>query len=292
MAIPLIAYLLGGAAAVAVLGAEGESTSVWSGDFSGLGFKSVAKGAAAPVKLTGPLPPGAMAAWNATKHGKRSKRSSYGPDNDIHKKGSWLRFATYSENWDKKHEKMRFYAKPPGVLFIKSTDKVFNLAWMMRCKPNMYPGYGRAARRNCRLNQLDPWLGPKADWNTVKGLVKDSMDAIPELVKGAGVIVAGVTSGGQSLKTDPAGQVDQIISGIKSGLEPIGDTGGNVKKRLASGRVVVDVIGNAYVQQLLDGNPWILRNGKFDIGKNYMPDPKTYEDLYRPGNARPLLWNP
>jgi len=42
----------------------------------------------------------------------------------------------------------------------------------------------------------------------------------------------------------------------------------------------------------MDANPWLVKDGKLDIGPNYMSDPKTWEDLGKPGKSYPLIYNP
>ncbi len=245
-----------------------------------------------PKLKQGPLPAAAIAAWNAPKHGKRKKRSAYGPANDIHVRGSWIRFATYSDNWDKKLEKMRIYANPPGTLYVKSTSKVRNLTWMMMAPPKLYPGYGRAKRRNVRWSAMKTWLSPKADWNTLKGGVKASIKGIPAVVKGAGVVVGAIVTLGKSLLKDTAGQTETIEEALKAAIKPIGDTGSSIKKRKAAARAVYTVISNKYVQDVMEANPHAVKDGKLDIGKHYMSNPKTYADLRTSGKARPLLFIP
>jgi hypothetical protein len=246
---------------------------------------------------TGPLPSGALAAYAAKSHGRGNKKSSYGPRNDIHNKGSWFRFATYSKNWKKKLAKIRFYSDPPGALRLVSKDKVFNLAWMMRCRKDWYPGYSKAKRLNVRFDYLREWLSPKADWKTFTGYAKDSVKNIPAMVQAAGVVVAGVYTGGASMQKDPQGQIKKVTSAIETEIKNIGDTGKDVKKRLKAADVVIGRIGQAYIEQVKAANPWIvMTNGKIDIGKNFKPNPKTYEDLfdrsYVGKGARPLLFNP
>lgn len=309
MAIPLI-YVLGAAAAAVALSPGGNSKEVKTSTVvkpiepkTTPGVLELGLATEQLGRPTGPLPAAALRAWNAKKKGKGNKRSAYGPDNDIHKRRSWFRFATYSDNFFKKVDLLRFYSDPPGALFLRSKDWSNNIAWMARCRPDWYPGYGKASRRNCRVDPLKLWLSPKADWDTLKGLFETSVEAIPEIIAGAGIIAGGVTSGGASLTQDPAGQADQVFESIKAGLEPIGNTGKSVGKRLDAADVVVSNLMRAYVQQMKDANPWAVLKGSDDrydlnVGKNYHPNPKTYEDLFdrtwvgKKGAARPLLWNP
>lgn len=315
MAIPLI-YLIA-AAAGAVMLSEDNSKELKTSTvvkpiipkktpLMGFGLAGVSPDAPStepPPRPTGPLPAAALRAWNAPRKGKRKKRSSYGPDNDIKKRQSWFRYATYSDNFYKKLRLMRFYSDPPGALFLRSKDWSNNIAWMARCRPDWYPGYGKAKRRNCRVDPLKLWLSPKADWDTFKGIFSDSIEAVPQIIEGAGVIAGGVTSGGASLTQDPAGQAEALIDSIKSSLEPIGNTGKSIGKRLDAADVVVSNLMRAYVGQMKAANPWaVLKNDqdRFDlnVGRNYHPNPKTYEDLFdrswvgKKGAARPLLWNP
>jgi hypothetical protein len=308
MAIPII-YLIA-AAAGAVMLSEGNSKELKSSTVvkpiipkSTPGILNLALAGVPVERPSGPLPASALRAWNAPRKGKRKKRSSYGKDNDIKKRASWFRFATYSSNFAKKRELIRFYSDPPGALFLRSKNQHHNIAWMARCRPDWYPGYKKAARRNCRVDPLKLWLSPKADWDTFKGIFSDSVEAIPQIIEGAGVIAGGVTSGGASLSQDPQGQAEALIDSIKSSLKPIGNTGKSVSKRLDAADVVVSNLMRAYIQQMKEANPWaILKNDQgnstFNVGANYHPKPKTYEDLFdrswvgKKGAARPLLWNP
>jgi len=244
-----------------------------------------------PLK-TGPLPAAALAAWNSKKHGKGNRRSAYGPDNDIHKPESWLRYATYSKNWDKKLEKMRIYSNPPGTLYVKSKSKVRNLCWMMCCPPKLYPGYGKAKRRNVRWSAMKLWLSPKADWKTFTGGMKTSIKNIPAVLKGALVVVTAIVTLGASLLVKGDKKVDNVHDAIAGALEAIGDTAGSVKKRKAAARAVFNIVCQVYIERVMDANPHAVKNGKLDIGKHYKANPKTYEDLRSPGGSRPLLFIP
>lgn len=241
---------------------------------------------------TGPLPAQAIAAYNSKKKGKGRSRSAYGSKNDIHKKGTWFRFATYSDKWDRKLEKIRYYAKPNGALYVKKTSKPGNLAWMARAPKSWYPGYKKAKALNVRFPGVEPWLGPKADWSTVKGAFKKSVQGIPAVVKAAGVVVAGVYSGGSSLTKDTAKQGKAVEDGIKAAIAPMYGAGKGSDRRIDAAREVVTALRSQYLKQMMDANPWAVKNGKLDIGKHYMANPKTWEDLFKPGKSRPLLFNP
>jgi hypothetical protein len=244
---------------------------------------------------TGPLPQAARDAWNAKKHGRGRSRSAYGKNNDIHKKDGWFRFATYSDKWDRKHEKIRYYAKPNGALYVRKHGKaamVGNLCWMARCPDSWYPGYGRAKALNVRLPALKPLLGPKADWKTLSNSVKTSIKNIPAVLKAAAVVVAGIYSGGASVQKNPEKQLDTVGKGIKGAIEPMADAGKESDSRVGAGRVIVTAIRKQYILQMMVANPWAVKNGKLDLGRHYMADPKTWEDLFKPGKSRPLLYNP
>lgn len=245
---------------------------------------------------TGPLPAEALAAYNSPKKGKGRSRSAYGPKNDIHKKGSWFRFATYSDKWDRKLNKLRYYSGPrTGALYVRkagSTAKVGNLCWMARCPDGWYPGKGKAKALNCRVPGLTAWLGPKADWKTLSSAFKTSIKNIPAVLKAAGVVVAGIYSGGASVQKNPEGQLKTVGNGIKGVAEPYKDMGNESDARLGAARALITGIRKQYILQMMDANPWAVKDGKLDIGKHYMADPKTWEDLGKPGKSRPLLFNP
>ncbi|MEE9386322.1 MAG: hypothetical protein V3V08_23155 [Nannocystaceae bacterium] len=300
MAIPILLWILGGLAAAAAAAGDSNATNapdpVFTSKKRRIGIKSVSK-VGTPVTMTrdertGPLPAAALAAWNSPKKGKRRSRSAYGPDNDIHARGAWLRYATYSDNWDKKLEKQRIYADPPGVFYVKSTSKVRNLCWMIMCPDDLYPGYGKAKRRNVRWDAMSKWLSPKADWGTITGTVKGAVEAIPSLVKGAGVVVAAVLSLGTSALAGAGDQVETVEEAIRNSLEVIGDTGKSVSKRKRAARAVYEIIAAIYIQDVMRANPHAVKNGALDIGKHYKADPKTWEDLRAPGKSRPLLYMP
>lgn len=254
------------------------------------------KGEPTATKLpTGPLPKQATDAYNRGKSGKGRKRSAYGGANDLKKRGKWFRFATYSDKWDTKLDHLRYYGDPPGAIFVTkkgTAARAGNLAWMCRCKSSEYPGAGKAAYKNVRTKSINPWVGRGSDWEALGNFFKTSIKNIPSVIKGAGVVVAGIFSGGKSLQDSPEDQIGTVSAAIKDALEPLGDVGGSVSKRRDAARVVVTEIRKAYLRVMMDANPWAVKNGKLDISASYMEDPKTWEDLGKPGNARPLLFNP
>jgi len=235
---------------------------------------------------SGVLPAQAIAALNA---GKWTKT---GPNN-LHRRDAWFYFGDYSDHWFEKRGKVRFYASPPGALYVKSVTHHRNLAWFCRARASWQPGYGRAQYKNVRLPGIKHWLGPKADWDTFTGVFKDSLAAIPEVVNAAGIVVEGIYSGGASMMDEPGEQIDTVIGGIGAALEPIGDTGSSITKRKKAAAVVVSQILNGYVRQMKDANPHAVRpDGILDTSARYMRNPQTWADLRRPGDARPLLYNP
>jgi hypothetical protein len=296
MPIPILTYLVGGLAVAAVAGLKSETQTMREikAARSRVTIKSVTAGGG-PTVPTGPLPAQAIAAWNSPKKGRGRGRSAWGKNNDLHKKGAWFRFATYSDKWDRKLEKLRYYSNPPGVLYVKKSGTkamAGNLAWMTRCPDSWYPGFGRAASLNIRLSGLKPWLGNKADWKEITGAVKKSIEGIPDVVKAAGVVVAGIFTLGASTAAEPGEQVKSVSDGIKAAIAPFYGAGAGSDKRLDVARAVVTALRVQYINQLMDANPWAVKDGRLDIGKHYMADPKTWEDLFKPGKSRPLLFNP
>jgi len=237
-----------------------------------------------PESKTGPLPEQAIQAYN----GGRDKKL-----NNLHLKGQWFRYAVWSKTWFKKLDKMRFYANPPGINYVKSTSKKVNLCWMARCPDSWYPGYGSAANRNVRLNPLDSLIGPKADLKALWGSVKALVGEVPEIAESAGLIAAGIASGGQSATQDTSGQVELLTETIEGVIDiPSGLIKGT-KARKRAAKAIVTGIAMGYRRQLVKANPHLLnKDGKFDIGKRFMENPRTWEDLYKPGPARPLIYNP
>ncbi|KKL92776.1 hypothetical protein LCGC14_1881330, partial [marine sediment metagenome] len=51
-------------------------------------------------------------------------------------------------------------------------------------------------------------------------------------VEAAGFVGAGIASGGASAADDPGAQVDSIKDALKTALEPIGNVGKIIKKRV------------------------------------------------------------
>lgn len=241
-------------------------------------------GIVGPQKKSGLLPYQARDAWDAKRDKKR---------NNLHIRGQWFRYAVWSDTWFDKLNKMRFYAKPPGFNYVKSTSKNVNLCWMARCPPSWYPGYGPAANRNVRLNMLDGLIGPKADIKAIWGSIKALVGQAPEIAKSAGLIGAGVASGGQSATQDTEGQVQQLSETIDGLIDiPSGLIKG-AKARKQASRALVTGVALGYRRQLVEANPHLIdADGKFNIGKRFKPDPQTWEDLFLPGNARPLIYNP
>lgn len=295
MAIPLIywaAAALAGAAALSNSSDERVITPATIGPLKAIAKMGIIGATTAGPKLSGPLPQAALEAWNAPKSGRGRRRSAYGPKNDIHKRASWLRYATYSKRFHYKLDVNRIYSDPPGALRLISKDNARNLAWMMRCRSDWYPGYGKAQPRNIRLDAVKQYLSPKADWDTFKGLFKDTIDSLPAVIEGAGVITAGVTSGGASLQKNPKEQADAVFDSIKSALAPIGNVGESISKRLEAAEIIYLAFADAYIGQVMAANPHAVRNGRLDIGKHYHDEPRTYEELGQEGGSRPLLWNP
>lgn len=237
----------------------------------------------------GPLPTQALAAYATSKYTKT------GPNN-IHNGDAWFRWAVYSEKWHRKMDRIVFYAKPQGANKVKSNSDWFNLAWMARCPDHIYPEY-KLRRGKVKWSKLKTLIGPKADWQTLTGGVKDVLSEIPDIVASAGLIAGAVGSGGQSAQADTKGQIDQVMSTVKDLLGSASGVIGKTKERTEAAAAIVEAIGRQYQRELLAANPWILRNGKVDLGKNYPQNPRTYEDLFRKPNpgekrGRPLLYNP
>lgn len=240
-------------------------------------------------RKSGPLPAQALAAYNTTKYTR-------GGPNDIHQKGAWFRWAVYSDKWHKKHASIDFFSSPRGANRVRSNSKWTNLAWMARSPRKIYPYY-KLGRGRVKWSKLEPLIGPKADWKTLTGGVADVLKEIPDIVASAGLIAGGVASGGQSAQADPQGQVKQVMDTVKDLLGSASGVIGKTKERTEAAAAIVEAVALQYKLELLAANPWIVRDGRVDIGKNYPQNPRTFEDLYRkpaPGEkrGRPLMFNP
>jgi len=146
---------------------------------------------------------------------------------------------------------------------------------MARCPRKWYPGYGRAKTKNIRLPGLKPWLGPKADWKSVKGAFKKSVKGIPS-----------------SLTKNSGKQVDTVHDGVVAAFAPFKDAKGSAQERTEMAYILVTAIRKQYISQIMDANPWLVKNGKLDIGPNYTSSPRNWEDLGKPGKSYPLIYNP
>lgn len=230
---------------------------------------------------TGPLPPQALQAYADD----NNKLRSAGYDR-------WFRWAKFSKKTKKKIDKLRFYANPPGLQFRTSKSDVNNLCWMARCPSAWYPKHGGGNDRNCRVDAIDQWLSPKAGWKTFTGALGQAFEALPAIVEGAGVVAGGVTTGGGSIASDPGASVGTVVDALKAALTPIGNTGKSISKRQDAADAVLMVLIAMYRRQMMLANPHAVRNGELVVGKYFMENPKTFEDLAKPGKARPLLFNP
>jgi len=242
----------------------------------------------APFFPTGPLPKQALLAAASKKFGR---------NNDIHKKDAWFKFGAYSQDWFKKRALLRFYASPPSLKFVVQEVHHRNVCWMARCPDSWYPGYRKAQLRNCRVSAISRWIGPKADWKSWSEAFKSSVQGIPDVVKGAGVVVAAVFSFGATALVKTGPQVDAVSKGVEAALAPIGDVGRSWKKRLEAAEAMIRGINNAYLAQMKAANPYCVRaDGVFDTSKRYLANPKTWDDLRvaKLGEPMdyPLLYNP
>lgn len=290
MAIPLL-YLLGGlglAGAAAVALAEDETSIPEVAPMKATVVTPYKVGEAASGGIetkTGPLPAGALAAIAA---GKSTDA------NDLHIRGQWFFFQDFSKLWHKKLDKLYFKADPPGSLKVVGKSERLNLLWMARCPADWYPRHGpkSGGHRYCHVKALNIYMSPKADWKAVTSFVKDTVAEIPQIVAAAAVIVGAVYSGGASVTADTEGQLGAVAKALKGTVEKYGDVGKSVKKRKQAGASILNDLLFAANETMVAANPWASVGGKLDISKRYMRNPKTYEDLYKPGNARPLLFNP
>jgi len=206
----------------------------------------------------------------------------------------WFRWAKFSTSTKRKVDKLRFYSSPPGALYLKSYNDVFNLSWMARCPSKWYPKYGHRDQ-SCRVNSLKPVLGPKADWKTLTGAYKDILEEVPAMVESAGLITGAVASGGASAAQDPAGLIEKVSGTVKNILVAYGGIIKGSKARVAAANALIVGVGLQYQAELIAANPHILvpfGPNKPTVGKHFMENPKTYGDLRKPGKARPLLLNP
>jgi len=234
--------------------------------------------------LSGPLPQQAKAALLTDQGG--------GAPNDLRIKDAWFNMNVYSEGWFEKRKRIRFYGSPPGVYYVYSEWKAANVSWMARCPANWYPKHG-VKDQSARVSALNEWISRKADWDTFTGLFEDSIKAIPKILEAAGLVAAAVGSGGQSAGADTSGQIKVLEDAIKDSLEPIGNVGKSVKKRRKAASAVTGVLLSAYMEQLERANPWAVdEKGNLNTGKRYKRNPQTYEELFMPGDAHPLLYNP
>lgn len=283
--IPYWAWGLLGASTLAAV-ASGESDSVDADlvkdpvkKVQFLGLESWLKNA-----KSGPLPPQALAAAATSSFTK-------GGPNDLHMKGAWFKYGAYSSNFFEKIEVYRIYSNPPGTIQVRSESDTFNLCWAAQCPDAWYPQYGYK-NRGVRMGILKKLTGPKADWQMLVGGLRDLLQELPEMLETAGLIGAGVATGGQSVGQNPDQQVDQVLNtleGIYDVGKGIGDSLGERKKAAAA---LVTSIGVEYRRRIAKANPWVLVNGQVKLGKRFMANPKTYADLYKPGKSRPLLYNP
>ena len=234
--------------------------------------------------LSGGLPEQAKAALLTDQGG--------GAPNDIRIKGAWFNMNVYSKGWFEKRKRIRFYGSPPGIYYVHSEWKASNVSWMARCPPKWYPKYG-VKDQSARVSALNQWISRKADWDTFTGIFEDAIKAIPEILEAAGLIAAAVGSQGQSAQADTSGQVEVVENAIKEALKPIGNVGKSVKKRRKAAAKVTGVLLSAYREQMERANPWAIdEKGNLNTGKRYKRNPQTYEELFMPGDAHPLLYNP
>jgi len=230
-----------------------------------------------------PLPPQALAAYAAKGYVKNV--------NSIRNHGAWFRFATFSDKFHYRTRNMRIQSKPQGAYSIKVTDPELSIPWMMRCKDKHYLKYGHRDRE-ARLDVLRKLIGPAADAKLLIGTIEDVLDELPEIMESAGLIAQGVATQGASVGNDPAGQIGQIVETVKRIGKGIGNIRSNNRKRSKAAVAIAYGLAQGFVLEAARANPWAMKDGKLDLGKHYKPDPKTWADLWAPGNARPLLYNP
>ena len=176
---------------------------------------------------------------------------------------------------------------------MKGKSRRQNLIWMMQAPEPWYPDNGPRPWRRAEVDALKQWLSPSADWDTFKGIFSDSVENIPEVLEGAGIVSAAAGSGGVTASKETAEQVKKVANALKKALEPYGNVGRSIKKRRAAAAAVLGVLIQQYERRLMHHNPWATRDGELQIGKHYKANPQTYEDLeYGLGGSRPLLWNP
>lgn len=170
----------------------------------------------------------------------------------------------------------------------KAKNAWLNNGWLAFAPKKLQPGYGKAAKRNVRLNALDPIFGPKADVKAIFGAIGDVLSNVPQILESAGAI-------GKAIGTQGATSAEAIDPTIEALKDLLNEAKGIVKKgkaRAAAANAIVSTIITGYRAQLMAASPWVVRDGKLDMSKTYLKDPRTYGDLAKRGNAYPILWIP
>jgi len=236
------------------------------------------------VKRTGALPGQAIAAqsakWNTA-------------NNKIFARGQWFDMNGESKGSRAKRELLRFYANPPGAIRVVSKNVTFNQAWRARCPKADYPKFG-PKDRSCRLSVLKPITGPKAQFRSFGKGMKDwfSVEAMQKRLEAAGAVVGAIFSQGKTFVAKDAKQRGKVTTALKNDWRLVKNSLKKLKDRKRAAAAIVESFGNEYRTQLGAANPHLITGGRVLISKRFMANPKTYEDLFKPGNSWPLIYNP
>jgi len=234
-------------------------------------------------KNSGPLPEQAIIAGAQNAFNSKT--------NNIHTKGAWFNYGVYSSKFFQKIDKLRFYSRPPGPQYVVSNSDTANLCWAARCPDSWYPQYGYR-NRSCRISELKRLIGFGAEVKSFFGGVKDLFAELPEILESAGLVAGAVATGGQSANVDAKGQIDQVEETIEGIIDAPAGWVNDIKARKKAAGALVTALMVQYREQIARANPWVIQDGKVVLGKRFKANPKTYADLYAPGNARPLLYSP
>lgn len=197
------------------------------------------------------------------------------------KRGFWVNLDKAD---DPKRQFIRVYSNPHGTIRENLTSFADYVAWRTMAPANEQPGAVKGARkRSARVAWLVDVIGPGA-----------TAELALEGLKEGGSIATGIAGTvGRGLGGDIAGMATGIAGTIAQLGSVIAKLSSDKAKKKRIARALIDEVLLAYFERIAMFNPHIRRaDGTIDVSKRYKKNPKTWGDLFAPGNARPVVYIP
>lgn len=184
---------------------------------------------------------------------------------------------------DPKRQFIRIYSDPPGAIFRKLSTFEDYFTWRALAPSQWQPGAISKIKRNARVPELAPVIGPGADIKDAEQVIKQAAALANSI---AGVAAGGATANPVAMATGIAALVEQAAGIIT------GQIGKATKKKTVADAILSGTKAT-FKARIGMFNPHIVRSdGSLDFSKRYKKNPRTWGELFEAGNARPTVYVP